>query len=81
MAEQHNLRPLARLADGVARAVDVAVEAKRPHLVDQEVRDLALLAGHAGDAQHLLEQGDRVEVGLGHCVLCVLNAEWRKWRK
>ena len=69
MAEQHDLRPCAGLAHGVARAIDIAVKAQRLHLLDQEARDLALLAGDAGDAQHLLEEGDRVEIWLSHCVL------------
>jgi hypothetical protein len=47
------------------------VETKRPHLLDQEPRDVALLAGDARDAQHLFEEGDGVEVWLGHEILYV----------
>ncbi len=64
MAEQHDRRwPSADLADGVASLVDVACEAEAAHLGHQETRQLALLAGEAGDAQHTLEECDRVEIG------------------
>jgi hypothetical protein len=69
MAEQHDLRPCAGLTHGVARAIDIAVKSQRLHLLDQEARNLALLAGDAGDAQHLLQECDRIEIWLGHRIL------------
>ena len=47
---------------GIAGVVDIAREAEAAHLVHEEARQLTLLAGDAGDAQHLLEECDGVEI-------------------